>query len=296
MNKSNLSKETNLTNREVYLSFKEKGNKEYINSTVLNTLLNEVNGFKSFSELILNFDKQIKDFEKFNELFEKVNSGYPLAYTLGKAPFIDLDLKVNKSTLIPRPETEELVTKAVDYVRKFGVPRGNIYDCCTGSGAVALAMKKYFPDSNVYASDISKDAIEVAKENSKNLNLDVTFFIGNKCNPIINSEIKIDIFLSNPPYVEKMEDIDENVKKYEPLDAIYIENGVEFYEDFFKNHKKFMKEHFMMGFEINYDQEEKLTELVEKYFDINHTAYSFSKDFYGKTRFLFIFGGVVIEE
>lgn len=296
MNKSNLSKETNLTNREVYLSFKEKGNKEYINSTVLNALLNEVNGFKSFSELILNFDKQIKDFEKFNELFEKVNSGYPLAYALGKAPFIDLDLKVNKSTLIPRPETEELVTKAVDYVRKFGVPRGNIYDCCTGSGAVALAMKKYFPDSNVYASDISKDAIEIAKENSKNLNLDVTFFIGNKCNPIINSEIKIDIFLSNPPYVEKMEDIDENVKKYEPLDAIYIENGVEFYEDFFKNHKKFMKEHFMMGFEINYDQEEKLTELVEKYFDIYHTAYSFSKDFYGKTRFLFIFGGVVIEE
>ena len=111
-----------------------------------------------------------------------------------------------------------------------------------------------------------------------------------------NSDIKIDIFLSNPPYVEKMEDIDENVKKYEPLDAIYVENGIEFYEYFFKNHRKFMKEHFMMGFEINYDQEEKLTELVEKYFDVEHTAYSFSKDFYGKTRFLFIFGGVVVEE
>ena len=74
------------------------------------------------------------------------------------------------------------------------------------------------------------------------------------------------------------------------------ENGYEFYEDFFKHHKEFMKEHFMMGFEINYDQEEKLTELVEKYFDVEHTAYSFSKDFYGKMRFLFIFGGVVIEE
>ena len=177
MNKNNLLKETNLTNREVYLSYKGKGNKEYINSTVLNALLNEVNGFKSFSELILNFDKEIKNYDKFVELFNKVDSGYPLAYALGKAPFINLELKVDKSTLIPRPETEELVTKAVDYVRKFGVPRGNIYDCCTGSGAIALAMKKYFPDSNVYASDISKDAIVIAKENSKNLNLEAICLI-----------------------------------------------------------------------------------------------------------------------
>lgn len=296
MNKNNLSKEAKLTNRNVYVSYKEKGNKKYINSTVLNALLMEVNDFKSFSELILNFDKEIKDINSFKELFNKVNGGYPLAYALGKANFIDLEIKVNKYTLIPRPETEELVTKAVDYVRKFGVPRGNICDCCTGSGAIALAMKKYFPDSNVYACDYSKEAIEVAKENSKNLSLDVTFFIGNKVNPIINSGLKMDIFLSNPPYVEHFDEIDEDVKKYEPLDAIYLKNGYEFYEDFFKHHKEFMKEHFMMGFEINYDQEEKLTELVEKYFDVEHTAYSFSKDFYGKMRFLFIFGGVVIEE
>ena len=287
-----------LTNREAFFKAKELISKSEtkVSDSEIYELLIFSNDYSSYSDIVMNFESTLKNEEQFFANLNRVISGEPIQYVLNVAPFLDFDFYVDKRVLIPRPETEELVTKAVDYVRKFGVPRGNIYDCCTGSGAVALAMKKYFPDSNVYASDISKDAIEVAKENSKNLNLDVTFFIGNKCNPIINSEIKIDIFLSNPPYVEKMEDIDENVKKYEPLDAIYIENGVEFYEDFFKNHKKFMKEHFMMGFEINYDQEEKLTELVEKYFDINHTAYSFSKDFYGKTRFLFIFGGVVIEE
>ncbi len=285
-----------MTNREVYLTYKEKGNKEYINSTVLNALLLEVNGFRNFSELILNFDKEIKDFDKFLNLFNEVNDGYPLAYALGKANFIDLEVKVNQHTLIPRPETEELVMRACNYVRKFGVPRGNIYDCCTGSGVIALGMKKYFPDSKVYASDISHEALQVAKENSKNLNLEVNFFEGNKCEPIIENDLMMDIFLSNPPYVEHYEEIDENVKKYEPIDAIYIENGYEFYEYFFMNHKKFMKDQFMMGFEINYDQEQKLIDLVEKYFDVDHTTYSFSKDFYGKTRFLFIFGGVVVEE
>ncbi len=296
MNKNNLLKETKLTNRQVYFLSRNEGNKDYINSTVINALLMEVNGFNSFSELILNFDKEIKDIDKYNELFSRVNFGYPLAYAIGKTNFIDLTIKVDKFTLIPRPETEELVTKTVDYIHKFNVPRRNIFDCCTGSGCIALAMKKYFKEANVFASDISKEAIDLAKENAKKLGLDVTFYIGNKFNPIINSGLKMDILISNPPYVEHYDEIDDNVKKYEPIDAIYCENGYEFYEYYFKNYKSIMNEHFMMAFEINYDQEDKLIDLIDKYFDRDHTAYSFHKDFYGKTRFLFIFGGVVIEE
>jgi methylase of polypeptide subunit release factors len=86
------------------------------------------------------------------------------------------------------------------------------------------------------------------------------------------------------------DDIEEKVKKYEPNDAVYIKDGTEFYEEYFKRHKDVLNENFFMAFEINYDQELKLTELIKKYFDKN-VRYKFEKDIYNLTRYLFILGG-----
>ena len=165
-----------------------------------------------------------------------------------------------------------------------------IADVCTGSGAIALSIKNYFKDSVVYASDYKDECLNVAKKNANNLELDINFLKGDKLNPFLENNIKLDVLISNPPYVKNIDDIEEKVKINEPLDAIFIEGGLLFYETFFKSHNKVMKNDFFMGFEINYDQEEDLSRLIRKYFGEN-VRYIFEKDIYNLTRYLFILGG-----
>ena len=281
-----------LTNRKLFFvtrnEAKEKGLD--ISSSEIYLLLEKTNNFKNKTELVLNFDKNHANPKYFCELKEKIFNNVPIQYVLNSAPFLDLDLYVDERVLIPRVETEDLVSRIIKMIKDKNFNHKVIADMCTGSGCIALYLKKTYPDSKVYASDISLDALDVAKSNASKANIDVEFLYGDKTEPFITLKEKIDLFVSNPPYVEKMEDIEERVKKHEPMNAIYVKDGVSFYENVFKEHKKFMNDKFFMAFEINYDQQDQLTELIAKYFD-DDTEFSFVKDIFDRTRFLFILKG-----
>ena len=281
-----------LTNREAFFKTKEevKNKNLEISDNEIFLLIEKVNNYQNYTNLVLNFDKNLANINYFNELKERLFNGEPIQYILNSAPFVDLDIYVDNRVLIPRVETEELVTKTRYFIEKLELEHKVIGDMCTGSGCIALFMKNSFKDSSVFASDISKDALEVANKNAKDLELDIIFLKGDKTKPFVNQNIKFDIFISNPPYVQNKNDIEEKVKKNEPMNAIYSEDGVAFYRDVFQNYKKFMNNKFMMAFEINYDQEHQLTELVEEYFP-GDKKYMFLKDIYGLTRFLFILKG-----
>ena len=280
-----------MTNRELFFDMRKNIVSEYLTDSMLYEILIHVNDLNSFTELIIKFDKECKDEKMALNLFSRANNDEPLDYLFNKHEYIGMNFYVDKNVLIPRPETEELIQETIGVIRANKLPRENIIDVCTGSGIIAISLKKEFNESEVYGTDISSEAIKIAFTNAKNNDLDVKFLVGNILEPAKALNKKFDILISNPPYVEKMEDIAENVKKYEPLNAIYVENGTYFYEEIFKNYKDIMKDKFLMAFEINYDQEDKLTDLIYKYFDENNSMYRFQKDSFGKTRFLFILGG-----
>ena len=280
-----------MTNRELFFDMRKNRVSDYVTDSMLYEILIHVNELNSFTDLIIKFDKECKNEKMALNLFSRANNDEPLDYLFNKHEYIGMNFYVDKNVLIPRPETEELIQETIGVIRANKLPRENIIDVCTGSGIIAISLKKEFNESEVYGTDISSEAIKIAFKNDKNNNLDVKFLVGNILEPAKALNKKFDILISNPPYVEKMEDIAENVKKYEPLNAIYVENGTYFYEEIFKNYKDIMKDKFLMAFEINYDQEDKLTDLIYKYFDENNSMYRFQKDSFGKTRFLFILGG-----
>lgn len=169
-------------------------------------------------QLITHDDELLDDalLSEYNALIEKRIKGYPVAYILGYKEFWGLKLKVNENTLIPRPDTETLVQAALDCHVK-----GNVLDMGTGSGAIILALKSELKDDvDAYACDFSKAALDVAKENSKDLNLSVNFIQSDWFEKIEKS-LKFSMIVSNPPYIE---DNDSHLKAsslpFEPITAL----------------------------------------------------------------------------
>lgn len=286
------------TNREVFLETKKqltKRKNNNINDTEIYRLLANANDLSSYTELVVNFDKKIKNKSLYIRNLNKLLDGEPLQYILGRTSFVDLDIFINRNVLIPRPETEGLVLFVKEYINKYNLNHDSIADICTGSGCIALYMKEQFKDSKVYATDKYEDPLIVAKINKERLNLDINLLKGSRLQPLEENNIKIDVLISNPPYVENINDIEPKVLRYEPLNAIYSMNGLHFYDSYFRHYKTVMNEKFFIAFEINFDQKDGLTKLINQYFDSENTQYIFKKDIYGKDRYLFIFGGYKFE-
>ena len=291
-----------LTNREAFFKAKELISKSEtkVSDSEIYELLIFANDYSSYSDIVMNFESTLKNEEQFFANLNRVISGEPIQYVLNVAPFLDFDFYVDKRVLIPRPETEGLVLLVKNFILDNKIRHKTIADLCTGSGCIAIYMKAYFEDSNVYATDIHDECLDVAKMNAKKFKADINFLRGNMSEPLFDIDERIDILVSNPPYAPNDNEIEEKVKKYEPIDAIVTEDGVTFYEDYFKNYKKFMSsDKFLMAFEINYDEEDKLTDLINKYFDNSQISFKFFKDIYNLTRYLIIMKGYkkdVLEE
>lgn len=286
------------TNREVFLETKNqliKRKNNNISDTEIYRLLANANDLSSYTELVVNFDKKIKNKSLYIRNLNKLLDGEPLQYILGRTSFVDLDIFINRNVLIPRPETEGLVLFVKEYINKYNLNHNSIADICTGSGCIALYMKEQFQDSKVYATDKYEDPLMVVKINKERLNLDINLLKGSRLQPLEENNIKIDVLISNPPYVENINDIEPKVLRYEPLNAIYSMNGLHFYDSYFRHYKTVMNDKFFMAFEINFDQKNGLTKLINQYFDSENTQYIFRKDIYGKDRYLFIFGGYKFE-
>ena len=192
----------------------------------------------------------------------------PMNYVLGYSYFYGYKMIVNKDVLIPRYETEELVGLILaKYDRFFPKQDVTVCDIGTGSGAIAIALAKEEPHMKLYASDISKEAIEVARNNAKNNDANVEFMIGSMCDPFIDNGIKVDILVSNPPYIKQDEVLENSVKDYEPHIALFGgDDGLKFYKEIFENADKMLKPNGALFFEIGYDQKENLTNLAKSYF------------------------------
>lgn len=206
--------------------------------------------------------------DKYESGVKRLIEGEPLNYVLGYSYFYGYRLKVDEAVLIPRFETEELVGRVLSgYDEYFKDQKINLADVGTGSGAIAIALKKEEDNLNVYASDISKEALEVAILNAQNNQADIRFFEGSMLKPLIENNIKLDILVSNPPYIRNDEVVEHSVRDYEPNVALFGgDDGLKFYRMIFEDAHKVLKERSMMFFEMGYDQKENLTALAREFF------------------------------
>lgn len=228
--------------------------------------------------------KYLHDQSKFDEALERLSNGEPVQYIVGDTDFYGNIIKVNKNVLIPRRETEELVEKTLDYLNKSFDNNITILDIGTGSGCIPITLKKHLPSSTIDACDISPLALEVAKDNALSNNVDINFIESDIFSNISN---KYDCIISNPPYIREDEEIMPIVKNNEPHIALYAkDNGLYFYKEILKNAHNYLKEKFLIAFEIGDLQGPSVKGLASKYFP--HAKIVLEKDLQHFDRFIFI--------
>ncbi|MDO4198103.1 MAG: peptide chain release factor N(5)-glutamine methyltransferase [Erysipelotrichaceae bacterium] len=265
--------------------FYDKGLSPEVVKAFIYELCNEKN-----INLYMDMDKEVNEdiFIKFNEGIERLMNNEPMNYVLGYSYFYGYKMIVNKDVLIPRPETEELVGLILSqYDTYYKGQSADLCDVGTGSGAIGIALKKEEDNLNVYASDISKEALEVAKRNCINNECSITYLLGSMLDPYIENNIKVDILVSNPPYIKTTEDVDPSVYDFEPHVALFGgEDGLRFYREIFEKAPLILNDKAMMFFEMGYDQKERLSALAKSYFPMADVEVF--KDINGKDRMLMI--------
>ena len=219
------------------------------------------------------------------DAIKRLEEGEPVQYIVGNVDFYGYILDVNKNVLIPRRETEELVEEVIKRSKNFDSPV--IIDVGTGSGAIAISLSKEL-NCHVYASDISNDALRVAKENAEKTNSNITLYQGNMLEPYIKNDIKVDIIVSNPPYIKENEEIEDVVRNNEPSIALYAKNnGLEYYESIFKNASKILKDKYLIALEIGQTQGENVKKIALTY--LNNVKVEIKKDLSLKNRMVFVY-------
>lgn len=215
--------------------------------------------------------------------YQKLLDGYPIQYLIGYVDFYGYKINVNENVLIPRYETEYLVEKTINYSKKIFNGKLDILDLGTGSGAISIALGKKL-DSNVTGVDISDKALEVAKNNALQNNININFI---KSDMLENVTGKYDIVISNPPYIDSEEKIMDSVKKYEPHLALYAEdNGLYFYKNILSNIKPYLKEKFIIAFEIGWWQGKLIETIAKEYFEDSKVLTL--KDLTNRDRYIFV--------
>ena len=224
--------------------------------------------------------KKYLDSDKLEDGIIKLNQGIPVQYIVGNVEFYGNIIEVNEDVLIPRFETEELVDRVIKKLKNKN--NLDIVDLGTGSGCIAISLAKNL-NGNVDAVDISKKALEVAKKNAINNNVNINFYLGDMLNPLNK---KYDLIISNPPYIAYDEEIMDIVKNNEPHLALLADKeGLYYYEQILKNVKNYLKDNYLIAFEIGYKQGKKIESLAHRYLSCKVTI---EKDLSSKDRYIFI--------
>lgn len=221
----------------------------------------------------------------FEDAIKRLDAGEPVQYIVGNVDFYGYNFIVNSDVLIPRFETEELVEKTIRYTKEyFDTNDLNIIDLGTGSGCIAITLNKML-ECNVDAVDISRKALEVARENNDRNGANVNFIEGDMLKGIHK---KYDVIISNPPYISYEEEIEEIVKNNEPHLALYAENhGLYFYQTILSEAVHCVKDKNLIAFEIGFTQGNQIMEIAKEYFPQGKIWVE--KDLQGKDRFVFIY-------
>lgn len=215
---------------------------------------------------------------------KRLEMGEPLQYIIGNVNFCGNTINVDSNVLIPRFETELLVDKTIKYIEKYFSNDIKILDIGTGSGAIAITLKKKL-NCFVDAVDISGNALEIAIENASLNGVSINFSLSDMLENVIS---KYDVIISNPPYIAYDEEIEDIVRNNEPAIALFAENnGLEFYEKILSKVSKNINDKALIAFEIGRSQGEAITEIAKEYFP--SARVSVEKDYPGEDRFVFIF-------
>jgi release factor glutamine methyltransferase len=191
----------------------------------------------------------------------------PEQYMTGKAYFMDLELKVTRDTLIPRPETEILVEKALEYIKdRYDKRPVRICDIGTGSGNIAISLAYYLKNVQILAVDISEEALLIATENAKNISVqDNVSFLKSDVLDAVNKNERFDMVISNPPYICKKHKhlLPPEVLAEPELALLAGEEGMDVYKKIADSVKGFLTDKGMLLMEIGFDQKEKIQILLE---------------------------------
>ena len=240
-------------------------------------------------DLALNHELTFSDVDLvvWSAFLKQLKNEVPIQYLLGKTNFYGLDFEVNENVLIPRPETEELVEWIINENSKSDKSKKiKVLDIGTGSGCIAISLAKNLPNAEVYGVDVSKKAIETAKRNAINNNVDITFMF---LDILDTEELKcnFDIIVSNPPYVRNLEkqEIKKNVLDYEPHLALFVDdnNALIFYRKIASLAQKNLLENGQLFFEINQYLGKEMTDLLET---MNFENIELRKDIYDNDRMI----------
>lgn len=215
--------------------------------------------------LTINSDTALTDTEyaEFTKYIKQIIEGKPLQYIMQKQEFMGMDFFVNEDVLIPQPDTEILVETVLDICKKYGEQSLRILDLCTGSGAIAISLSKIL-NAQVFASDVSTKALEVAEKNNVLNNTKVEFIESNLFEQI-NGE-KFDIIVSNPPYIKNKEikSLSKQVQNEPYIALAGGEDGLDFYRKIIDEAYKHMNKNCYLCLEIGYDQKEDLIKLIKQ--------------------------------
>lgn len=222
---------------------------------------------------------------KYSNAVVKLKAETPIQYIVGKTNFFGLDFLVNKSVLIPRPETEELVEWIIESTNSSDKP--SILDIGTGSGCIAICLGKEISKSQITAVDISKEAIETARKNAEIHQINIDFQIADALSPESLPKHKFNIIVSNPPYVRQSEkkQMKNNVLGYEPHSALFVDDNdpLIFYREIAKYAFMHLEENGQLFFEINEAFAEDCKDLMTQ---IGFTEILIKNDLRGKNRML----------
>lgn len=240
-------------------------------------------------DLALNPDLSFTDEEiaDWSILVTELKKEIPIQYLLGKTNFYGLDFEVNSNVLIPRPETEELVEWIIKENSKVGKSNIKILDIGTGSGCIAISLAKNLPHAQVFAIDVSENALATAKRNAAANGVSVTFLLQN----ILETEDlmqEFDIIVSNPPYVRNLEkeEIKKNVLDYEPHLALFVadNDALIFYRKISELAQINLRKNGSLYFEINQYLGKETVELLD---NLGFKNIELRKDIYDNDRMIF---------
>ncbi len=258
----------------------ENKQKDEIN---IRMLLCSNNGIKSMSEFFVKKDENIKDLQRFNSDLSRFLEGEPIQYILGESEFFGSTFLVDKRVLIPRQETEEVALYALRKImRVFPNKKVTLADICCGSGCIGISLAKHLELDGLFLSDISKEACEVAVENIARNQLTGYVLNGDGLKPLIKNGIKVDVIVCNPPYILNKKDVHPSVLKYEPHNALFIDNDLSIYKSILLDAFEVMNDKLLIIFEIGYDLKDKLIKLLQE-ININ-CEFTFTKDINDKYR------------
>lgn len=243
-------------------SFLEKQGKE--GYSILFVFLERKGWTKTDWLLHLKEEMPLTDEQQINEDLKRLADNYPPQYLLGYSDFYEQRFLVNEHTLIPRPETEELVDRCL---KENPNQQLTVVDVGTGTGAIALSLKLARPNWQVTAIDISEEALKVAKKNAQQLEAKVEFIHGDGLKPI--QDKKIDILISNPPYISEAEWalMDESVRTFEPKSALFADNdGLAIYQQLAQEAKQTLNPDGKIYLEIGFQQGAAVKDLFQQVF------------------------------